>query len=201
MKTTYVMIDYENVQPKDLSVLKGKPVKVFLFVGSNQTKIPFDVASSLQALGSNAEYIKISGNGSNALDFHIAYYVGQLAERDPGCSFHIISKDTGFEPLIAHLKSNGIRASRKKDLSGISFPGAAAASSKDDRIQKVVENLAKRGNGRPRKRKTLANTINTICSGKLGEDEVEELIEELTKLKSIVIEADNVTYRPPISQS
>jgi hypothetical protein len=95
LKNNYILIDYENVQPKNLAILNGHPVKVIVFVGANQAKVPFDLASSLQALGSNAEYVKIRGNGSNALDFHIAFYIGQLAERDPYAYFHIISKDTG----------------------------------------------------------------------------------------------------------
>ncbi len=75
-----------------------------VFIGANQTKVPFEVAQAMQAMGSNAEYVKIAGNGSNALDFHIAFYIGQLAAADPTAFFHIISKDSGFDPLIAHLK-------------------------------------------------------------------------------------------------
>ena len=30
MKTTYVLIDHENVQPKDLALLNGQPVRVIL---------------------------------------------------------------------------------------------------------------------------------------------------------------------------
>ena len=40
MKTTYVLIDYENVQPKDLASLHGQSLKVLVFVGANQTKVP-----------------------------------------------------------------------------------------------------------------------------------------------------------------
>ena len=108
MKNNYILIDYENFQPKNLDVLNGHPLEVFVFMGQNQTKVPVDFASSLQRLGSEARYVKIEGNGSNALDFHIAFYVGQLSERFPDASFHIISKDTGFDPLIKHLKSQKI---------------------------------------------------------------------------------------------
>ena len=48
--------------------------------------------------GENGQYVKISGNGKNALDFHLAYYVGELATNDPEVYFHVISKDTGFDP-------------------------------------------------------------------------------------------------------
>ena len=54
--------------------------------------------------GENGQYVKISGNGKNALDFHLAYYVGELATNDPEVYLHVISKDTGFDHLIKHLK-------------------------------------------------------------------------------------------------
>jgi hypothetical protein len=79
MRTNYVLIDYENVQPADLAILDQEHFKILLFVGANQTKIGFEIVSVLQHMGSRAEYIKISGNGPYALDFHIAFYIGQLA--------------------------------------------------------------------------------------------------------------------------
>ena len=102
--TNYVLIDLENVQPKNLEILKNHPFKVYVFVGANQAKVTYDLASAMQEFGGNAKYIKISGNGPNALDFHIAFYVGELSKIDPEAYFHIISKDTGFDPLIKHLK-------------------------------------------------------------------------------------------------
>lgn len=59
--------------------------------------------------------IKLSGNGSNALDFHIAFYLGVLAVRDSAAYFHIISKDTGYDPLIRHLRAKNIKAHRFED--------------------------------------------------------------------------------------
>ena len=105
MATNYVLIDFENVQPKNLEILYHHSFKVLVFVGANQTKVPFDLASAMQALGESAQYIKISGNGKNALDFHVAFYIGELTAKEPGAYFHIISRDTGFDTLIKHLKS------------------------------------------------------------------------------------------------
>lgn len=81
MKTNYVLIDYENVQPEAMAVLGQEHFKVIVFVGANQTKVTFEVASALQKFGDRAEYIKITGNGSNALDFHIAYYIGRATRQ------------------------------------------------------------------------------------------------------------------------
>ena len=99
-----------------------------VFVGANQSKISYDLAAQPQRLGANASYVKIASNGSNALDFHIAYYIGQLAASDPDAYFHIISKDAGFDSLIAHLKTKKIFAVRSRDIGDI--PIVKAANSK-----------------------------------------------------------------------
>ena len=111
LRTNYVLIDYENVQPEVLPGLDADHFKVLLFVGANQAKLSFDIVSAMQRLGTRAEYIKIAGNGSNALDFHIAFYIGHLAAQDQTGYFHIISKDTGFDPLIQHLSRRRDRKS------------------------------------------------------------------------------------------
>ncbi len=199
MKNNYILIDYENVQPKNLAILDGHPVKVIVFVGANQAKVPFDLASSLQALGSKAEYVKIEGNGSNALDFHIAFYIGQLAERDPDSYFHIISKDTGFDPLIKHLRKKKINSHRKKGLAEIPLLRIPNATSSADKIAAIVKSLSTRGHARPRKVKTLANTINALFMKTLAERELMSLIDQLRQQQYVMIENDNVTYKSPIN--
>jgi hypothetical protein len=121
MRTNYVLIDFENVQPENLAVLNHEHFKVIVFVGANQAKVPFEVASALQSLGNRAEYVKISSSGSNALDFHIAYYLGQLAVKDPNACFHIISKDTGFDPLTDYMRTKGVSVIRKTMIEDIPF--------------------------------------------------------------------------------
>ena len=51
-----------------------------------------------------AEYLQISGNGPNALDFHITFSIGELSKADPDARFYIISWDTGFDPLPEEAK-------------------------------------------------------------------------------------------------
>lgn len=197
MATQYVLIDFENVHPKNLELLTTHPFKVFVFVGANQTKVPFDLADSMQLLGRSARYIKISGNGQNALDFHIAYYVGELAAKDPDAHFHIISKDRGFDPLIKHLKSRKIRIQREKDLAEIPILRVSNTTSSDEKIAAIVKNLGGRGQARPRKVKTLENTINTLFTKKLDKKELSSLIKELQKRKLIVVNQGNVSYKLP----
>lgn len=197
MPTNYVLIDFENVQPKNLEVLSNHPFKVFVFVGASQAKLSYDLAAAMQQLGENAKYVKIGGNGKNALDFHLAFYVGELSTKEPNAYFHIISKDTGFDPLIKHLKARKIRIQRERDLAEIPVLRMSNATSSDEKISAIVKNLAGRGQARPRKVKTLANTINSLFAEKLEEKELMNLVNELQKRSYIAISERNVSYKLP----
>ncbi len=50
MTTHYVLIDFENVQPKNLEILAKHSLKIFVFVGKTQTKLPLDLVSETQKL-------------------------------------------------------------------------------------------------------------------------------------------------------
>lgn len=197
LPTNYVFIDFENVQPKNLEILSDHPFKVFVFVGASQVKVSFDLATAMQQLGENAKYIKISGNGPNALDFHIAYYIGELSTLDPNGYFHIISKDTGFDPLIKHLKERKIRVLREKDLAEIPLLRMSNATNDDEKAEAIIQNLSGRGQSRPRKVKTLANTINSLFTENLEEKELLGLIKQLQQKKYIVVNQNNVSYKVP----
>ena len=198
MAANYILIDFENVHPKNLELVTKHPFKVFVFVGANQSKVPFDLADSMQLLGNDAKYIKIAGNGQNALDFHIAYYIGELVGKDPDAQFHIISKDKGFDPLIKHLKERKIKVMRETDLAEIPLLRVPVSTSNDEKIAAIVKNLGGRGQSRPRKVRTLENTINTLFTRKLEKKELAELIKELQKRKLIVVnQGGNVSYKLP----
>jgi len=195
LKTNYLLIDYENVQPKSLSALNGHPFRVVVFLGANQTKVPLDFARALQALGANAEYVQISGRGPNAVDFHIAFTIGELSKADPNAYFHIISGDTGFDPLVAYLRTKGIPAQRSEAVADVPGLRASNATPQEAKAQAIVRNLVSRGSGRPRKVRTLFNTINAIFQKSLAPSELASLVRELERLGHISIEGEHVSYR------
>ena len=197
MKTNYVLIDYENVQPAAMAVLNEEHFKVIVFVGANQTKVTFEVASALQQMGGRAEYVRISGNGSNALDFHIAFYIGQLAAQEPEAYFHIVSKDTGFDPLVQHLKARKILACRSKDVTEIPIVKAAHSKTPGERLEVVIADLQRRGAAKPRTVKTLGSTINSIFQKQISEQELAELMASLEKRGVIVTAGTKVSYALP----
>ena len=197
MTTNYVLIDFENVQPRNLEILKHHSFKVLVFVGANQAKVPFDLAAAMQALGESAQYVKISSSGKNALDFHIAYYIGELAANEPEAYFHIISRDTGFDPLIRHLKSKKIKVQRERDLSEIPVLRISTSTSNDEKISAIVKNLAGRGQSRPRKVKTLSNTINSLFTENLSEQQLASLVKALEQKQYIKVNDSHVSYHLP----
>lgn len=194
MKNNYILIDFENVQPSNLKILNGHAFRLIVFVGANQKNVPIEFATALQNLGENANYQKISGNGSNALDFHIAFYIGEFAAIDANAFFHIISRDKGFDPLIAHLRERKIYALRHKDLSEIPFVRISNAKSPDEKIDAIVASLKSRGTARPRKVRTLANTINALFMKTLDEAEQSTLIMELERRGQIIVNDQSVSY-------
>ncbi|KGO97496.1 PIN domain-containing protein [Novilysobacter defluvii] len=197
MRTNYVLIDYENVQPSALAALEKEHFQIYVFVGANQAKVNYEIADTLQRLGPKASYVKIAGNGPNALDFHVAFYIGQLAAADPNSFFHIISKDTGFDPLIAHLKTKKIYACRSKDIGDMPIVKAANSKSPAEKLEVVVANLKQRGSSRPRTVKTLASTISSLFQKALAEDELSSLLKALQNKGYVSVNETKVSYSLP----
>jgi len=197
VRTNYVLVDLENVQPDSLEQLAHDHFKLLVFVGSSQTKLPFELVASLQKLGAQAEYIKISGNGSNALDFHIAFYIGQLAAADPTAYFHIISKDTGFDPLVQHLKSKKVFAGRVKAVSEIPLVKASNTKTPTSRLGVVISKLQQLKASRPRTVATLRSTIASLFQNQLPEDEVTTIVRALEVGDFVSIAGTKLTYTLP----
>ena len=197
MRTNYVLIDYENVQPKNLALLKEEHFRVKVFIGASLAKLPVELVTAMQALGTRAEYVRISGNGPNALDFHIAYYIGNLAAKDPEPFFHIISKDTGFDPLIAHLKENGVYSKRSASIDAIPILRALTEAPKDEQIEGVIEKLKGMPKSRPQKEKTLRTMISAWFGKKLDDAALDRIVGELAKRNVIATDQGRIRYSLP----
>lgn len=195
MANNYLLIDFENVQPESIALLEGLEFRILLFVGAHQTKIPLALATQLQQLGERARYIRIEGNGPNALDFHIAFTIGELARADPEGYFHIISKDTGFDPLIRYARGRRIAVQRSVAIAEIPLLKRLSAKNEPERLHLLVQNLTAQGNARPRKVNTLANSINHLFRKALSEAEIAGLVAALQQAGHINIDGQSVHYR------
>lgn len=206
MKTNFILIDFENVQPENLSLLHGGDFKILVFVGALQTKLPRPLVLKLQSLGDLAEYVEISGSGRNALDFHIAYYLGRLAAAHPSATFHLITRDTGFDLLLKHLKTKKISCQRYACLSeipGLKRESAAPAPTKVkiEQIPAVAEKvsaiLAKNTTNRPRTLRKLCSFLKPFLGTHVTEARISELVEALGRAGALTVTDTKVTYPAP----
>lgn len=195
MRTNVVLIDYENVQPPSLAALEEDHFRVLVFVGATQAKLEFDAVSAIQRMGERAQYIKISGTGPNALDFHIAFYIGKIAAQDPGAFFHIISKDTGFDPLISHLKARHIFAARSTSIEEMPIVKAGAKSPADQLAVTFVDSLRQPKSTKPRTDKTLARHVAAFfAKHQLTEREVAAVVKAMQTSGVIRVQDGKVAY-------
>jgi len=121
-----VLVDFENVQAIDFARL-APAARLAVFAGEGQRKVPIEIAMGLQAMGERARWVKASGTGPNALDFHIAFELGRMVQAGERGPVVVLSKDKGFDPLLAWLSAEtGIRASRASSIEG-TLPRASPA--------------------------------------------------------------------------
>ncbi|MOA02814.1 hypothetical protein D3C78_1222850 [compost metagenome] len=216
MKTNYVLVDYENVQVKSLDLLREEHFRVTVFLGPNNTRLPVELVLAMQQLGERAQYVTLETPGSNALDFHIAYYLGALAKEDPSGFFHIISRDTGFDPLIRHLMARKIFSSRSESIEEMpcfaqieskpKLPVEAAAEKPqplkantvvDELIRVAVDDLIGRKASKPRTAKTLLNTIHAKCGKERPLKEIEAVYQGLLKRGYVRVDGAKISYALP----
>ena len=205
----HVFVDYENVQALDLAVIGGKGVTFTLLVGPQKKKLDVELVEQLFAHAASVELVRLTASGRNALDFTLAYYIGRAVAADPAGFFHIVSKDTGYDPMIAHLRSRNIRVERHNDFSMLPFAAAqkspATPKTKppigDQPLTRALEHLRRRPNSRPKRRKTLVSHLSASLGKQPPEGGIEKLIDELIEAGHIAIDAKNaVTYTLPTSE-
>lgn len=196
MRTNIVLIDSENLKPESIEKLKHEHFRVVVFVGKNQKRIDVPIVTAMHSLGSNGSYVQISDNGPNALDFHIAYYIGKLSAANPGAYFHIVSKDKGFDPLIKHLnKEEKILCSRSPSVSEIPLVKSSGKLPPKERAADFYEKRIASSKTRPTTITTLQNAILTHFHKQLSTEEVASVIEALKQAGHVVVNEKKVVYR------
>jgi hypothetical protein len=151
--------------------------------------------------------IRIEGQGKNALDFHIAFYMGELLQKEATTKCIVLSKDKGFDPLVNHLIGRGFDVSRvatleeankgletatkaiKTTAKGVKNKPAPTASRLTPpadpfgEVVKWIEGIDKKK--RPRKRKGLVAHIYNHFSKKIPEETVQGFVDQLIVEKRI----------------
>jgi hypothetical protein len=193
----HVFVDFENVHRVDHSVFGTKSVSFTLLLGARQTKLDVALVEKLMEHATSVQLVRLTSSGKNALDFALAYYVGRAVMADPSGCFHIVSKDTGFEPLVEHLRSRHIDAHRHNDFTSLTFSGPAKppSATPEDLLTRVLGHLRKNANNRPKRKKTLVSHLLAVSGKTATEADVMNLIEGLRQAGHLTIgDRDAVTY-------
>jgi NTP pyrophosphatase (non-canonical NTP hydrolase) len=124
---THVLLDYENVQPSEaeLRALVPDVGQVWVFHGRHQREVEKRFAS----FGTGATAVPISKTGKNALDFHLSFYMGYIASRNPESPMVVFANDKGYEPMLEHARTMGF-AVRRQAHGAVKAPAKKAAAKK-----------------------------------------------------------------------
>jgi hypothetical protein len=221
MTKPFFLIDFENVQPKALDRLKPGEARIKVFLGEQQSKLMLDVVQALQPFGADAEYIQITGSGPDAVDFHIAYFIGRLAAAEA---------DAVFDPLVRYLNDRGIACRRHPEIPGVSPVATKTVTSKKvanaiakapaKKVAKVmvtvlpqtsgiapaakgtttrarmpeVINLLKKTSTKPAKLSSLKSSIKSWFKPPLDDKAVDAIVQSLQSSKKITVDGTKVVY-------
>jgi len=197
MPTYYILVDYENVQPTKLELLKDRDFKLLIFVGPQQSKIPVSTAQAIQNLGDRADYVLSETPGKNALDFLIAYCVGKLSATSRQSRFAIVSHDTGFDSLIAFLNAEKLSVARFTSIEDAVRMKNPSQNLPADHVDKVIANLSRRNGSKPKSPKTLRSTVQAMFNKTLSETQLDQLESRLIRRGVLKIEGSQVIYALP----
>src|SRR3569623_45762 len=193
MELTYILVDFENVQPPDMGLLSGDHYQLRIFRGPHQNKLDFDIAESLQPHGSRVQYIQSDRHGKNALDFHIAFYMGRLIEEleadgAPACKstrIVVISKNSGFDALMSHIQSLGygaMKAASIRQALGLDEP---ATEAKNVQQTTPVASSGPRRIAHPALRRCPANRLRPRRQHPLRRQHPSSQLQPLRKLRQL----------------
>jgi hypothetical protein len=214
----HVFVDYENVHEIDLTLIGSKTVTFTLLVGPARKTLDVALVEKLFQQAASVQLVRLTSAGRNALDFTLVYYVGRAVAADPTGSFHIMSKDKGYDPLIRHLQGKHIHVLRHEDFTALAFlvstkpqtPSASVAAPKakpepkpktrppsgaDEQETRVLAYLRKLAAKRPRRKDRLVSSVVTHLGHKITEAEALRIVEDLGQAGHLFIDdKSTVTY-------
>ena len=128
----HVFVDFENVQAVDLGSIGDAPVDVTVILGKSQKRLDVGLVQAMLKRPGQFRLIEMDFSGKNALDLALAWHLGTAAADDRDGSFHIISRDKDFDPLVAHLRHGTINAFRHDRFSLPAILGERPATGRSE---------------------------------------------------------------------
>ena len=117
MKMIY--IDYENVQSAGLNGIEmlTRSDKVFLFYSIHAETMKMYTVQNLISTPAVVQFIKAETGTANALDFQLVASIFLKIKK--GIEYVIVSKDTGFDPIVHMGMTEGYQIKRVPSISAM----------------------------------------------------------------------------------
>ena len=202
MSESILLVDFENIGKIDLAEVPDG-VTVALFFGAAQKSVPKEFLKNALKLGERFMHIDAAGQGKNALDFHIAYYLGEYLTKSPKTVCVVLSRDKDFAPLIKHLVLRGFTV-RSANTLREAFPAGKPAESRRPAPTReatvaphemALKWLARSAKTRlPRTRKALAAHLYSHFSKKRSEADIQAVVERLIASGQLSELGGKITY-------
>jgi len=145
MSLTHILVDFDNVKPSaaDIALAHGDSMRLAIVRGPQKTKYEAELAETLHAMGARVSFSRCIKAGKNAADMQIAFHLGEivaaLTSGPRNTRFIVISRDKGFEPLLAYLRGKGFDATQAPNFkSAFSETSAPAAKAVPKTAKKVA---------------------------------------------------------------
>ena len=142
-----------------------------------------------------ARLIRTAGASRNAPDFVLAYQVGVEAVRNPNGFFHIVSRNKGFDALVAHLQNEKVSAVRDDTFAQALGSSRAHLPTFEERMKAVVGSLTNHKNHRPKRRPALRRHIDSYFGRRLPASELDAMIAVLEKNELEINSNGRVAYK------
>jgi PIN domain len=194
-----LLVDFENVTKVDLTTIPTD-VRVPFFFGASQKTVPTEFLKAALKLGDRFQPIDIEGQGKNALDFHIAFYLGEFLAADSQTECLILSKDKGFDPLVMHLRGRGFKVRRAASVAD-AFPAKSTPKPTPKATEEAPWTSAlnwlktMQARTRPRKRTSLIAHLHSHFAKRIPEPDLHELVDRLVAEKKVLEVNGALEYR------
>ena len=134
-RVVHLLADFENHTPSssDVARIRSEEYRLWVFHGPHQNKFDASLVKAWQPLGDRVDFVQSSKHGKNALDFHIAFKLGELNVNERAvkreASYVVISEDAGFDPLFDYMRTLGCTVTRVGTIpEALALDGSPAAA-------------------------------------------------------------------------
>lgn len=201
MRINHVLIDYENVQPEIEGPIDPEVFRITFLLGALQKHVPTELLLKLQAKGIQAQWIQCPTVRKNALDFLLAFQLGEIVGTSRDVCLHVISKDGDFDPLLEYVhKTRKIPAYRHPNIAGIPALRKMPDSLKE-RVAEVIAYFKTPTATKPRTQTTFRNLVAKIFRDTLQPNQLDALIAELTQRGHIKENGTKLEHAWPVAPS